>query len=324
MTSKTPRTVLVLAGGISHERDVSLRSGRRVAEALAARGHRVVVRDPDATLLPYLEESRPDVVWPALHGASGEDGALRALLAAQGVPYVGSTADASRLAWHKPVAKVLVSRAGFSTPLSLTLTRDSVRELGGAQVLSRVHSSFPGPIVVKPATGGSAQGVTSVHSEDELPRAIVDAFTYVETALVETKVAGTEVSVGILDLGEGPQPLPIVEIVPRSGVYSFEARYNAGETSFFTPARLDDSVAAAVSDAALRIHEVLGLRHISRVDFIVDEAGVPWFLEANVLPGLTETSIVPQALAAAGLELGEVYETLAEVAIRDAGEHPLD
>lgn len=320
MTSMTPRTVLVLAGGISHERDVSLRSGRRVAEALAARGHRVVVRDPDATLLPYLEESRPDVVWPALHGASGEDGALRALLAAQGVPYVGSTADASRLAWHKPIAKVLVSRAGFSTPDSLTLTRDSVRELGGAQVLSRVHSSFPGSVVVKPATGGSAQGVTSLHEEDELPRALVDAFTYVETALVESKVAGTEVSVGIIDLGDGPRPLPVVEIVPRSGVYSFEARYNAGETSFFTPARLADSVSSAVSEAALRIHEVLGLRHISRIDFIVDDAGVPWFLEANVLPGLTETSIVPQALAAAGLDLGEVYESLAEVAIHDTSE----
>lgn len=324
MTSTTPHTVLVLAGGISHERDVSLRSGRRVAEALSARGHRVVVRDPDATLLPYLEESRPDVVWPALHGASGEDGALRALLAAQGVPYVGSTADAARLAWHKPVAKVLVSRAGFSTPESLTLTRDSVRELGGAQVLSRVHASFPGAVVVKPATGGSAQGVTSVESEDELPRAIVDAFTYVETALIESKVSGTEVSVAILDLGDGARALPVVEIVPRSGVYSFEARYNAGETSFFTPARLDDVVAAAVSDAALRIHEVLGLRHLSRVDFIVDEAGVPWFLEANVLPGLTETSIVPQAVAAAGLDLGTVYESLAEVAIRDSGERPFD
>src|SRR5690554_3987282 len=128
MTS--PHSVLVLAGGISHERDVSLRSGRRVADSLAEHGIRVELRDPDASLLGYLRETRPDVVWPALHGASGEDGALRGLLDFIGVPYVGSDAAAARLAWDKPTAKVLAARAGVSTPRSITLPRDAFRELG--------------------------------------------------------------------------------------------------------------------------------------------------------------------------------------------------
>ncbi|MCU1477147.1 MAG: D-alanine--D-alanine ligase [Subtercola sp.] len=319
MTESSPaRSVVVLAGGISHEREVSLRSGRRVADSLLQRGHTVVIREPDSTLLAYLAETSPDVVWPALHGASGEDGSLRALMDAQGIAYVGSESAAAQLAWHKPTAKVLVSRAGYATPDSITLPRETFRELGASQVLDGVIRHLGTPVVVKPAMGGSAQGVTVVESDTELPRAVVDAYTYGETALIERKVLGTEVSVGVLDTGDGPFALPAVEIVPRSGVYSYEARYNAGETQFYTPARLDRAAAVAAAEAALGIHRTLGLRHISRIDLIIDGTGTPWFLEANVLPGLTETSLVPQAILAAGLNLGEVYESLGEAAIRDA------
>ncbi|RFA17225.1 D-alanine--D-alanine ligase [Subtercola boreus] len=316
--TRATRTVVVLAGGISHERDVSLRSGRRVADSLLARGHRVTMREPDSSLLAFLESSAPDLVWPALHGASGEDGSLRALLDAQGIAYVGSEAAAAQLAWHKPTAKVLVSRAGFQTPGSITLPRETFRELGATQVLDGVLKHLGTPLVVKPAMGGSAQGVTVVAEASDLPRAVVDAYTYGDIGLIEKKVLGTEVSVGVIDTGEGPFSLPAVEIVPRSGVYSFEARYSAGETQFFTPARLDASVAAAASEAALAIHQTLGLRHLSRIDLIIDSSGTPRFLEANVMPGLTETSLVPQAILAAGLDLGAVYEALGEVAIRDA------
>ncbi|UFS58361.1 D-alanine--D-alanine ligase family protein [Subtercola endophyticus] len=319
MTDSSPaRTVVVLAGGISHEREVSLRSGRRVADSLLQRGHRVIMREPDSSLLSFLADTDADIVWPALHGASGEDGSLRALMDAQGIAYVGSQSAAAQLAWHKPTAKVLVSRAGFATPDSITLPRETFRELGASQVLDGVIRHLGTPLVVKPAMGGSAQGVTVVESADELPRAVVDAYTYGETALIERKVLGTEISVGVLDTGEGPTALPAVEIVPRSGVYSYEARYNAGETQFYTPARLDDRAAAAAAEAALGIHAALGLRHISRVDLIVDAEGTPWFLEVNVLPGLTETSLVPQGIVAAGLDLGAVYEALGEAAIRDA------
>ncbi|NQX34834.1 D-alanine--D-alanine ligase [Herbiconiux sp. VKM Ac-2851] len=318
MSEATPLTVVVLAGGISHERDVSLRSGRRVADSLAERGHTVILRDPDASLLQFLDETRPDVVWPALHGASGEDGALRALLDALDIPYVGSSSDPSRLAWNKPTAKVLVSRAGLQTPRSITLPRDTFRELGATEVLARVSASLGTDLVVKPAQGGSALGVGIIDSADDLPRAVVDAYTYGEVALIEQRVRGVEVSVGILDLGEGPFALPGVEIEPRLGVYSFEARYNAGETRFFVPARLDDETSRLAGETALSIHETIGLRHISRIDLIIDDAGVPWFLEANVLPGLTETSMVPQGILATGRSLGEVYSRLSEVAIAEA------
>lgn len=318
MNTVTSRTVVVLAGGISHERDVSLRSGRRVADGLLDRGHTVILREPDATLLSYLESNRPDVVWPALHGASGEDGALRALLDALEITYVGSQPGSSRLAWHKPTAKVIVSRAGFSTPESITLPRDTFRELGSAQVLDRVASQFGTDLVVKPAQGGSAQGVSMVADTDDLRRGVVEAYTYGDVALIERRVSGTEISVGIIDTGDGPFALPAVEIEPRLGVYGYDARYNAGETRFFTPARLSPEITELAQSTALEIHNILALRHISRVDLIIDDDGVVWFLEANVLPGLTETSLVPQAIQAAGLNLGEVYEALGEKAISDA------
>jgi D-alanine-D-alanine ligase len=317
MNNNSPTRVLVLAGGISHERDVSLRSGRRVADSLAEQGVEVTLRDPDASLLDYLVENRPDVVWPALHGASGEDGALRGILDFLQIPYVGSRADSSRLAWDKPTAKSLVQRVGVSTPRSITLPRDAFRELGAHSILESIADELPVPLVVKPARGGSAQGVSLVHDRDELPRAMVDAYTYCDVALIEQMISGTEIAVGVIDSGDGPVALPAVEIEPLSGVYSFEARYNAGETLFYTPARLSDEVSARAAEAALRAHDALGLRHLSRVDLIVDADGTPWFLEANVLPGLTETSLLPQALEAAGHDLGWVYLALAEAAIRE-------
>ncbi len=310
--------VLVLAGGISHERDVSLRSGRRVADSLASHGLQVELRDPDATLLAYLRHNRPDVVWPALHGASGEDGALRGLLDFMGLPYVGSRADASRLAWDKPTAKTIVSRAGVSTPTSIALPRDAFRELGANSILEEISDEFSGPLVVKPAQGGSSQGVTIVDDRSLLPRAMVDAYTYWDVALIEQKITGTEIAIGIIDSGDGPVALPAVEIVPLSGVYSFEARYNAGETRFYAPARIDKDVAARAAETALAAHSALGLRHLSRIDIIVDGAGTPWFLEANVMPGITETSVLPQALEAAGHDLGWVCAALAEAAIAES------
>jgi D-alanine-D-alanine ligase len=313
--TKSALTVTVLAGGISHERDVSLRSGRRLSDALTARGHRVTVLDPDAGLLPQLSEQRPDAIWPVLHGATGEDGAILDLLNTTGIPVVGPTGSAAALAWSKPTAKELVRRAGFSTPESLALSRETFRDLGAGNVLQAVLGSLGTPLVVKPAQGGSAQGVTIVDSAESLPRAMVDAYTYADNALVERKVTGIELAVAVMDAGDGPTDLPAVEIVPVSGAYTFEARYNAGETRFYSPARVDDTVSALVGDTATAIHTLLGLGRLSRIDLIIDPAGTVWFLEANVLPGLTETSLVPQAIEASGRPLGEVYEQLVRAAI---------
>jgi D-alanine-D-alanine ligase len=317
MTAHEPLSVLVLAGGISHERDVSLRSGRRVADALRAAGVQVSLRDPDATLLDFLRDTPPAVVWPVLHGASGEDGALLGLLELAGVPYVGSSARSARLAWDKPTAKAIAESAGIRTPRSVTLPKDTFRELGASAVLRLVAESVPAPYAVKPARGGSAQGVTIVSDADALPRAMVDAYTYGDVALIEQLVVGTEVAIGVLDTGDGPEALPATEIVPTSGVYGYEARYNAGLTRFFTPARISPDATSAASATAVDIHRALGIGQMSRVDIIIDAAGDPWFIEVNVIPGLTETSLLPQGLAAAGVEVGDLYRRLAEAA-RDA------
>ena len=314
MSDSSGLYVVVLAGGISHERDVSLRSGRRVADALTAAGHRVVLRDPDAGLLPFLVNERPDVVFPALHGSSGEDGSLLELLAAIGMPTVGSSGAASRRAWSKPVASSLLAVAGVDVPESIVLSHEAFRELGASSVLKVVRSALEGDLVVKPASGGSAQGVTIVEDTNDLPRAMVEAFTYADVAVVERRIHGTEIAVTVVDTGDGPYALPAVEIEPTAGVYSFQARYNAGETTFYAPSRLDDPTVSAVSDAAVLAHRTLGLRDLSRVDFIVDSSGRPWFLEANVIPGLTETSLVPLAIEASGSSAAAIYGALVEAA----------
>lgn len=309
--------ILVLAGGISHERDVSLKSGRRVADALTDFGAEVVLHEPDHDLLANIKNDNPDVIFPVLHGASGEDGALRDVLAHCGVPFVGADASGARLAWDKSIAKILVSREQIQTPASITLPKDTFRELNADGVLHLVTASISLPVVVKPARSGSAQGVSIVNTQSELNRAMINAYVYCDVAIVEKYVAGTELAVSVIDLGAGPIALPPVEIEARDGRYGYDERYIAGETSFYIPARLKPEINAAASALAIRAHQILGLRQLSRIDLIVDSSGICWFLEANVSPGLTETSLVPQAITASGSSLGEVYYSLAEAAERN-------
>ena len=223
------------------------------------------------------------------------------------------------MAFDKPVARALVRAAGLAVPDAVALPHSTFRELGASALLSALVARLGLPLVVKPSRGGSALGMSVVREGAELPGAMVAAFAYGETALVEQFVSGTEIGVSVVDgLGEsaaGPIALPAVEIVPDGGVYDYAARYTAGATEFFAPARLTGDAAQAAAKAALRAHEALGLRDISRSDLVVDAGGVPWFLEVNVAPGMTETSLLPQAVAAAGLDLGEVCRGLIERAI---------
>ncbi|ASW58108.1 D-alanine--D-alanine ligase [Plantactinospora sp. KBS50] len=302
--------VLVLAGGLSYERDVSLRSGRRVLDALRSSGVDVELRDADATLLPTLAGDPPDAVVIALHGATGEDGSLRGVLDLCGVPYVGCDARSSRLAWDKPSAKAVLQEAGIPTPDWVALPHDRFSELGAVAVLDRIVHRLGVPLMVKPAQGGSGLGAAVVRDAAALPAAMVGCFAYDSTALVERYVPGMDVGVSVVDLGDGPRALPAVEIVPRDGVYDYAARYTAGLTTWHAPARLPAEVAARVAETAVAAHRALGLRDVSRVDLIVDEQGGAHVLEVTVSPGMTETSLLPLAVKAAGLDLGAMLGTL--------------
>lgn len=310
--------VLVLAGGLSHERDVSLRSGRRVAEAMRAAGAEVEVRDVDAALVPSLQDDPPACVFPVLHGESGEDGAIREVLELVGVPYVGAGPAACRATFDKPVAKAIVARAGIKTPDSVALPHETFRELGANVVMDAIVGRLGLPLMVKPAKSGSALGATKVSARGELAGAMVNAFAYGDTALVEQFVAGSELAVGVIDDGTGPRALPAVGIHPDGGVYDYTARYTAGSTEFVVPARVSEDAAAECARVAVLAHTTLGLRDLSRADLLVDDDGEVWFLESNVAPGLTETSTVPIALEAAGLDLGAVATQLVRAALNRA------
>lgn len=309
------RTV-VLAGGLGFEREVSLRSGRRVATALTNAGLDVEVLDADAKLLSVLSSQPADAVFIALHGSSGEDGALRSVLELAGVPFVGSGSAASRRAWDKPSAKTAVRAAGLGTPEWVALPHSTFRELGAGAVLDLVLARLGLPLMLKPAQGGSALGAAKVDVVDALPEAMVSAFAYADTVLLERFVEGVELAVSVIETAAGPQALPAVEIVPESGVFDYAARYTPGTTEYFTPARLDPDLAEQVGKIALTVHQTLGLSGLSRTDLILTPEGEVNFLEVNVSPGMTETSMLPMSVTAAGLDLGTVLVDLLRLAAR--------
>jgi D-alanine-D-alanine ligase len=309
------RTVAVLAGGLSHERDVSLRSGRRLSTALREAGLHVEEWDLDSRLLDRLTRNRPDAVVVALHGGLGENGAIQAVLELLGVPYVGTDARACRRAWDKPTAKDELARAGLATPDWVTLPHATFRDLGAADVLDALVGRLGLPLILKPPQGGSALGVHVVRHVTELPGAMVGCLAYGDTVLAERFIEGVEVAVTVLDEPQGPRALPAVEIAASSGFYDYAARYTAGLATFHTPARLPAAAATAVAKLALAAHRLLGLRDVSRTDAVVTPDGVAHFLEVNVAPGLTETSLLPMAIESEGAQLGTVYAELVERAI---------
>lgn len=308
--------VAVLMGGPSLEREVSLQSGQRVFDALVELGYRAIALDVTPDLVPTLRSERPDVVYIALHGKFGEDGALQEALEFLGIGYTGPGVTASMLAWDKSLSKRLFRRAGIPTPDWVTFSSDAFKEMGAATALDIVPEAVGGfPLVVKPTKQGSALGLTKVRSADELPEALLTALSYGDAALVEKWIDGCELAVSVLDGPEGVEVLPAVEMVAKSGLFDFTAMYTRGETDYFVPARLDEAVAAEVSRLAGACHTSLGCRDVCRADFVVDERGRPFALEVNTSPGMTETSLLPMAADAAGIDFQHVVDRVVRAAL---------
>ena len=302
--------VVVLKGGRSLERQVSLRSGARVEDALAQAGHEVAAIDAGDDLVRTLKAEPPDVAFVALHGADGEDGTVQELLEILGIPYTGPGVAACRRSADKAAAKQELSKAGVSTPDWVSFSQTAFAELGAADALEEIEDRLGFPLVVKPARGGSSLGVRFAAGRDDVPHAIVSALSYDARVVLEQHVEGRELSVGMLD-GE---PLPVVEIRPRDeDRYSYEARYEIGRTDFICPAELEEVDLLAVRDAATRTWEALACEGFARVDLILGERG-PQVLEVNAVPGLTDTSLFPMAAEAAGIGFEELCGRLVELA----------
>lgn len=334
--------IAVLMGGISPERNISLLSGRGVVAALRERGHEVIAVDPargrEAVLTDSeleqienrfltAEELRAfspwslveslagewtrevDVAFPVLHGPYGEDGRLQTLLELRGIPYVGSGPLASALASDKHMTKLLFLAAGIPTPRWIALTAKQAQQ---PEMLEEIRSELGAHLVVKPNDQGSTIGMSFLHdpSLEELAAAIREAAQYSELVLVERFVAGRELTVAVL----GEEALPIVEIVPDSGVYDYEHKYTAGKTQYHCPADLPEDIAEFTQNLALAAHRILGCRHFSRVDFRLDTEGQPLCLELNTIPGMTPLSLFPKAAQAAGIPFPELCDRLVQMA----------
>lgn len=338
--------IAVLMGGVSEEREVSLQSGIQVVDALRVAGHNALAVDTSHGVLSAEEEEAlrhsgikdpgplaldrdllltgdtaaltrdprvagAHVVFPALHGGSGEDGTVQTLLELAGIPYVGSGRVGCALAMDKDLSKRLFRDAGVHTPPWIaTAGREE-----GMSSLDRVAGELGFPVIVKPASGGSTLGLSLVHDQDQLSGALELALEYQESVLFESYIRGREVTVGVL----GQEALPVGEIIPEHVLFDYECKYQPGMAKEIFPAHLPEKTARNIQLTALKAHGVLKLRDFSRVDFILDDQGVPWCLEANALPGLTANSLLPKAAAAAGVKFQDLCQSLAEMALARSG-----
>ena len=301
--------VALLAGGSSGEREISLASGKGAKSALEEAGYSVTVIDPSIRedLLKLVNEQF-DVAFLCMHGKMGEDGTLQGMLEVLGIPYTCSGVQASAIAMDKAKSKVLYSLASIPTPKSQLIVKGQCYETGN------LAEEIGIPCVVKPATEGSALGVEIVTDENRLDAAIRTAMEIDSQVLVEQFVAGTEVTVAILGNDE-PFALPIIKIVPTGEFYDFESKYAPGGSQHICPAPVSEDIAEKLEVNAIKAHKALGCAGVSRSDFIIDENGETWILETNTIPGMTATSLLPDAAKAAGITFPELCTKLIEYAL---------
>ncbi len=302
--------VALLAGGKSGEREISLASGAGARAALEEAGFDVTEIDPaEHDDLKLLIDGGFDVAFLCLHGKYGEDGTVQGMLEVLGLPYTGSGVWSSALAMDKPKAKLYYERAGIPTPPSITLRRGET--VDAASIVEQIGRRC----VVKPGTEGSALGVFIVEEVEDIELSIQKAFEIDDEVLVERYVKGTELTVAVVGKDDDLEALPIIEIVPKSDFYDFDSKYAPGGSQHICPARLDDQTTVSVQNLALRAHRALSCRGVSRSDFILEDSGTCWILETNTIPGMTGTSLLPDAARAAGSSFPELCTRLIRIAL---------
>jgi len=307
--------IAVFKGGSSPEREVALSSGHAVAEALSERGHEVTVYDVEwgrkNTLFAAIKvclNNRTEVVYLALHGGLGENGGIQGVLDAAGLPYTGSGVSASAIAMDKDITKQLFVHNDIPTAPWITVTRDD-------ETFPDIAGRIGFPCIVKPVDQGSTIGLTVVGDDAGLANAYDEAFAYSDKIMVESYITGSELTVPVL----GDTPLPVIEIRPSHEIYDYECKYTPCMTDYLVPAPVDETLAAELQSTALRVFRLLGLRDIARIDFRLDAGGTPLCFEANTLPGMTGTSLVPKSARAAGIEFPDLVSRIAEMALRRRG-----
>lgn len=301
----TKKRIGVLMGGLSSEREVSLATGAAILKALTERGYDAAGIDVGRDIAARLAAEQVGIAFNALHGKFGEDGAIQGLLEVLGIPYTGSGILASAMGMNKTVSKALFRSAGLTVGPYAAVAR------GDRKALAAAREQIGLPLVVKPVAEGSSVGVSVVRQPQEFDAAAELAFRYDREILVERYIRGMEVQVGVL----GERALGAIEIVPKDSFYSYQAKYEAGMSEHFYPARIPKEVYARTLDAGLLAHRVLGCSGYSRVDFIIDDAGAPCILEVNTLPGMTATSLLPEIANGAGIPFPKLVEEILRLAV---------
>lgn len=308
------RKVAVLLGGKSAEREISLKTGEAVYKALINLGYSAKKIDAAGPVISQLKEYQPDVVFIALHGKYGEDGTIQGVVETLGFPYTGCGVLASALAMNKIYTKKILAYDGIPTADFMTVAREDISQDNIPKLLAKVREKIGYPLVVKAPTQGSSIGIYFISKEDELLEAIKNAFTYDPVIMIEKFIAGTEVTISVLG-NEQPFALPSLEIISKTGRYDYEAKYTKGLSEFIIPARIPEETDQLISQLAVKTYQTIGCQGFARVDFIIDENNQPFVLEINTIPGMTETSLLPYAARAIGIEFPQLVEKIVNFAL---------
>lgn len=305
----TIKKIGVLMGGVSSEREISLKSGMAIYNALKTLGYNVICIDVGADVCEALLKNKVEIAFIALHGGYGENGSVQGLLEVLGIPYTGSGVLASALAMDKEISKKIFIYHGITVPEFCVINKETIIDVGN-DILKRLEIRFSMPWVIKPATEGSSIGVSIVKSEEDFTGGLRQAFSYSSRVIIEKYIAGKEIHIGILN----GNVLGGVEVRPSIEFYNYEAKYTRGLTDYILPPEIDDYVYEKAKDVARLAHLALGCKGGTRVDLRIDENGIPYVLEVNTIPGMTETSLLPKIAKLAGYD----FHTLVEELLRSA------